>query len=171
MADFTPAFEKMITDEGGYKLSNNKADRGGPTYAGISRVMNPDWEGWAAIDRGEAVPSDTVRAFYRTGYWDPIKGDELVSQHVAECIFNFAVNTSAPRRPKVAVMLAQAVVSAQVDGSFGEQTLAALNAYDPALFCARFTLAKVARYAGICNHDRSQVANLLGWINRAMEGA
>jgi lysozyme family protein len=45
MADFLPAFERMIRDEGGYKLVNVAGDRGGQTYAGIARKMNPDWAG------------------------------------------------------------------------------------------------------------------------------
>jgi lysozyme family protein len=161
----------MILDEGGYVLTNRKSDRGGQTYAGISRVMNPQWAGWEAIDRGEIPPSDLVRDFYRAGYWQPIQGDAIDRQEVAATIFNFAVNTSAPGRPTVAVKLAQLVVGATPDGDFGPKTLAAVNAYEPRLFKAEFALAKVARYAGICNHDRSQVVNLLGWINRSLKGA
>lgn len=41
MADFNPAFEAMIKDEGGYVLHNVEGDRGGMTYAGIARNMNP----------------------------------------------------------------------------------------------------------------------------------
>lgn len=171
MADFAPAYEKMIVDEGGYALSNKKTDRGGQTYAGISRVMNPGWEGWATIDRGEMPAAQMVRDFYRGGYWDPIQGDQIAQQHVAECIFNFAANTSAPKHPALAVKLAQIVVGVTPDGDFGPKTLAAVNAADPALFLARYSLAKVARYAAICNRDRGQVQNLLGWINRALEGA
>ena len=42
MADFAPAFEKMIHDEGGYQLTDIPGDRGGQTYAGIARKPNPD---------------------------------------------------------------------------------------------------------------------------------
>ena len=31
MADFNPAFEKMIHDEGGFQLTNIPGDRGGQT--------------------------------------------------------------------------------------------------------------------------------------------
>jgi hypothetical protein len=33
----------------------------------------------------------------------------------------------------------------------------------------KFAIAKVARYASICNNDRSQNKFLLGWINRTLE--
>ena len=41
MADFLPAFEQMIRDEGGYTLHTIPGDRGGQTYAGIARNFNP----------------------------------------------------------------------------------------------------------------------------------
>jgi lysozyme family protein len=37
MANFDPAFDKMIRNEGGFKLTNIEGDRGGQTYAGIAR--------------------------------------------------------------------------------------------------------------------------------------
>lgn len=40
MADFLPAFEEVVLNEGGYKLTDIKQDRGGQTYAGID-----EWAG------------------------------------------------------------------------------------------------------------------------------
>ena len=37
MAQFEPAFELMIKDEGGYVLHDVEGDTGGMTYAGIAR--------------------------------------------------------------------------------------------------------------------------------------
>jgi hypothetical protein len=45
MADFAPAFEAMIKAEFGYLLHHVPGDRGGMTYAGIARNMNPSWHG------------------------------------------------------------------------------------------------------------------------------
>ena len=42
MATFDPAFDKMIRNEGGFKLTNIAGDRGGQTYAGIARNVHPD---------------------------------------------------------------------------------------------------------------------------------
>jgi hypothetical protein len=46
-----------------------------------------------------------------------------------------------------------------------------VNGVDEQEFLSEFTLAKVARYAAICNRDRSQAKFLLGWINRSLGGA
>ena len=47
MAQFEPAFEQMMQDEGGYVLHEVPGDTGGMTYAGIARNKNPQWPGWA----------------------------------------------------------------------------------------------------------------------------
>ena len=163
MADFEHAFQRLMQNEGGFTLSNNPADRGGQTYAGIARRMQPAWPGWAYIDRGETPPTDMVRSFYRAEYWDRVRGDEITSQRVAENLFDFHVNAGG-----AAIKLAQIVAGAIPDGSIGPKTLAAINAADPALFVSAYALAKIARYRDIVTRDRSQGIFLLGWINRCL---
>ena len=171
MADFLPAFEQMIQDEGGYTLHTIPGDRGGQTYAGIARNFNPDWPGWEFVDRRETPPTPMVRNWYHANYWIPIAGDHLIHQAVASSIFNFAVNSSAPGRPTVAVKLAQLVAGATPDGSLGPRSVAALNAMDPEKFVMAYALAKIARYRDIVTRDRTQIKFLLGWINRTLKDA
>jgi lysozyme family protein len=168
MADFGPAFEKMIHDEGGYQLTDIPGDRGGMTYAGIARNPNPDWLGWPLVDRKEFGGSLTsmVREFYRQRFWNVIRGDELRSQEIAETIFNFGVNTGTG----VAVKLAQLIVGVTPDGAVGEKTVQKFNTIDGEAFKKAYALAKITRYADICNKNRSQSKFLLGWINRTLSG-
>ncbi len=165
MADFLPAFESMIRNEGGYVLHDVAGDRGGMTYAGIARNMNPQWPGWALIDAKRDVPAQMVRDFYKAGYWDPIRGDDIQHQAIAQTIFDFAVNTGKPART-----LAQVVVGVTPDGSFGDKTVAALNAADPEKFVLAYAIAKAKRYVDIVMADRSQGKFLLGWMRRTVEG-
>ena len=167
MADFDPAFERMIHDEGGFQLTNISGDRGGQTYAGIARNANPHWEGWAFIDRKDfGGATQLVRDFYKTNFWDRIRGDDLAVQVVAETIFNFSVNTGVG----VAVKLAQIIVGATPDGGIGPKTIELLNQCTPQNFVTSYALAKIGRYAAICNKDRNQSKFLLGWINRTLAG-
>jgi len=168
MADFNPAFEKMLHDEGGMQLTDIPGDRGGMTYAGIARNPNPQWPGWALVDRKEfgGPLTSMVREFYRINYWDRVRGDELRSQEIAETIFNFAVNTGTG----VAIKLAQVIVGAVPDGGIGPKTVELLNQCTPQNFMASYALAKIGRYAAICNKDRGQSKFLLGWINRTLQG-
>jgi lysozyme family protein len=168
MAHFDAAFEKMIVDEGGYVLHNVPGDAGGMTYAGIARNKNPTWGGWNLIDHDEKGPLLTsfVREFYRVEFWDRIRGDEITQQAVAESIFNFAVNTGL----SVAVKLAQLIVGVTPDGAIGPKTIEKFNAVEADSFKKAYALAKIARYADICNKNRTQSKFLLGWIQRTLRG-
>jgi len=169
MADFNPAFEKMIVDEGGYQLTTLAGDTGGMTYAGIARNPNPHWPGWGLIDHGalnNPLLTGMVRSFYKAEFWDRIRGDEITNPIVAENIFNFGVNTGI----KVAIKLAQLIVGATPDGAVGDVTLQKLNAIDGEAFRKAYALAKITRYADICNKNRTQSRFLLGWINRTLKG-
>ena len=165
MADLQPAFERMICDEGGYVLHTVKSDRGGMTYAGIARNMHPKWGGWSTIDQGGTPPAQLVRDFYKVNFWDDIRGDQINNQAIASDIFNFYVNTGRPAK-----VLAQLVVGATPDGTFGPLTLQALNEADPDKFVLSYAIAKITRYRDIVMKDRTQQKFLLGWINRTLSG-
>jgi lysozyme family protein len=169
MANFDPAFEKMIRNEGGYKLINVASDRGGQTYAGIARNYHPNWAGWRYIDANDLTNlqlSDLVGSFYKTEFWDKLSGDAITRQITAESLFDFAVNAGV----KTALKLAQITLGTVPDGSLGPVTLGKLNEMEESVFVLKFALAKVARYAEICNKDREQSKFLLGWINRTIRG-
>ena len=169
MADFLPAFEKMIIAEGGYRLHDVALDHGGRTFAGIASRYHADWAGWEYVNAGnfeDPALTALVRAFYADEFWNPVHGEELLEQRVAESIFDFSVNTGC----KTAVKLAQVVAGATPDGIVGGKTVLAINALPADDFVMKYALAKVARYAGICNHNRGQSKFLLGWINRTLDG-
>lgn len=167
MADFIPAYEHMMANEGGYVLTNIPGDRGGQTYAGIARNMNSNWAGWALIDAKKEVPNSLVSDFYKAIFWVPMKGDEINSQEMATAIFDFSVNAGGV----IARKLAQSVIKVATDGVFGDKTIAALNGYPEDRFSISYTLAKISRYRDICMRDRSQTKFLLGWISRALSGS
>ena len=169
MAEFIPAFEKMIINEGGYVLRTVSGDHGGQTYAGIARNFHSNWEGWAIIDQGHTDNtelSQMVRNFYKGNFWNKVKGDDLNHQGVAEAIFDFAVNAGV----KTASKLAQLVIEATPDGIIGPKSVLKLNTEEEGYFIAKYALAKIARYAEICKRSPDQKKFLLGWINRTLGG-
>ncbi len=167
MADFLQSYERMIVNEGGYRLTITKGDRGGMTFCGISRVNWPSWSGWAEIDAGRVPTVDAVRMFYRVNFWEPLKLSDVAHQRTASTLFDFAVNAGT----KTAAKLAQLVVGSTPDGVIGPRTLEALNIADPDRFNLAFALAKIARYRDIVTKDRTQQKFLLGWINRTLKEA
>jgi len=178
MANFDLCFEKVIHLEGGYRLHNVPGDRGGMTYAGISRNAWPDWTGWQLIDAGETQGDrieSMVRTFYKAHFWDQIHGDIIGFPGVAFVLYDFAVNAGI----RTAVKIAQRIVGATPDGILGKKTTAKMAAYvtnekEERLFIAEFSLSKVIYYKDICLNDRrrrkdlvnSNLKFLCGWINR-----
>lgn len=123
MANFEKALELVLKNEGGYV--NDPNDNGGETYKGISRRANPKWSGWKIIDGykkkykdfKKKLDSDNelqkcVKSLYRSNYWNPIKGDDLVHQDMAEEMFDAAVNFGITK----AIKLAQKTVGFEQSG-------------------------------------------------------
>ncbi|WP_300794288.1 glycosyl hydrolase 108 family protein [uncultured Bacteroides sp.] len=123
MANFEKALELVLKNEGGYV--NDPNDNGGETYKGVSRRANPQWSGWKIIDGykkkykdfKKKLDSDNelqkcVKSLYRSNYWNPIKGDDLVHQDMAEEMFDAAVNFGITK----AIKLAQKTVGFEQSG-------------------------------------------------------
>lgn len=102
MANFDEAYKRTLKFEGGYV--NDPSDRGGETYKGIARKFNAKWRGWDIIDKYKTNPnfpkcldSDTqlqtlVKQCYRANYWEPLWGDKIQNQAVANDLYDTAVN-------------------------------------------------------------------------------
>lgn len=155
------SFDHVLKSEGGYRLTNIPGDAGGQTYAGIARVPNPDWEGWALIDRGEAVPNDMVARFYKAKFWDKLRCDDLPAG-VDYAVYDFGVNAG----PGQAAKFLQRAVGAAADGAIGPGTLALVQKADGDDLLAKFTQLKKEFYESIVARKPDQVKFLKGWMNR-----
>lgn len=111
--------------EGGY--TDNAADPGGATYAGVTlRTVQGDLEfdldGDGDVDaqdiRALAGHPAKVEAFYRTRFWDIVHGDEL-PPHLALFAFDSAVHHG----PRAGVVLLQRGIGLRPDGIVGPETL------------------------------------------------
>ena len=136
MADFKTSYDKYIKPaEGGY--SNVAQDKGGQTYAGITKKYFPNWQGWTVVDfyiktkgepkRNSIIPGLTqlVEDFYLER-WNSQRFGEIKSQPVTDILFDFYVNSGG-----TAIKAVQKIVGVTADGSIGPATLAAINAKDP----------------------------------------
>jgi lysozyme family protein len=156
MADFDIAIVKTLAQEGGSKITDDPSDHGGVTKYGISSRAYPN------VDI-RILTEQQARDIYRRDYWDRARGDEILSQMIAESLFDTAVNMGV----KTATRLAQtATGQTQCDGIMGPETLRWFNEFDENSFIARFTLAKIIRHTEICNRDPSQKKYHFGWIRR-----
>ncbi|MEO5889738.1 MAG: glycosyl hydrolase 108 family protein [Ferruginibacter sp.] len=129
MADFKAAFKLTSGIEGGYTVDN-----GGPTYKGIS------WNAWkrepivqkifsivnASKPQKYQVINNTdleklVVSFYKTKYWDTLKGDLIENQTLANLIYDFYINSGS------AMILINRAVGGREVTYLNETTLKILN--------------------------------------------
>lgn len=167
MADFLPAFRRVIGEEGGF--SDKKHDRGGPTNHGITQRTLAEW--WKHLGRdGEPTRADVqmlseteAREIYRMLWWGRYRLERIDDQGIAEKVFDMAVNMG----PHAAIVIAQRAVDAVADGVLGPKTIAALNAADPAEALDKMRIFAAERYQRIVDEDPTQQAFLAGWLARA----
>lgn len=188
MARFEIAERLTGINEGGY--ANNKADRGGETYAGIARNFWPKWEGWKKIDEykiqhakskspsslsnwvnnSAKVISEPVSAmvskFYKTNFWDTMKLDTITDQQLANTIYDFAVNSGTDRASKTLQSAANdtGLVNLEVDGKVGPKTIAAINALNPMNVYMNYNRRRETFYRGIAKGSQEEF--LKSWLNR-----
>lgn len=162
MAHFEPAVEEVIQEEGG--LSNNANDHGGITKYGI---ILADLQEYGLLpvtaDTIRNLTVDQAKAIYRKLYWDKMREDEIVSDHVADLLFDQAVLSGVGSSVKVV----QQIIGASVDGVVGPETIGKLNAFSDVKLEMLFIANRLEHYTAICEHDHSQLVFLCGWVNRS----
>lgn len=118
MTSFDKAYVKVIKAEGGYV--NDSHDKGGETYLGISRRWHPNLKMWEYIDDvKETMPSantnakltailkkdtridEIVKSVYKKDYWDKLRCSEIVSQKIAEQLFDMGVNAGIAKATQI----------------------------------------------------------------------
>lgn len=122
--NFDQCFEMVLQHEGHYV--NDPRDPGGRTNMGVTQRQ---WEAYIGREVSEdemrkLTPKD-VKPFYKTRYWDLIRGDDLPSG-IDYAVFDFAVNSGVGRASKYL----QSIVGAFSDGVIGPKTVEATKACD-----------------------------------------
>lgn len=184
MANFEIAYKATMNTEGGY--ANDPDDKGGETYAGISRKNFPSWLGWGIIDQLKSVPNFPgnleqnqtlnleVKGFYKKCFWDILRLDQFASQPIATELFDLGVNcyttTAAKflqRSLNVLNNNGQLFPDLDVDGNIGGSTLAALPLCNPRDVLSCIVSLQGAYYIGICEKNHTQEKFMKGWVRRA----
>lgn len=156
MANFKPALKKVLKHEGGY--SNHPLDAGGSTNKGITqKTYNYYYEGDV-----KNITDEQVETIYKIGYWNKIKGDNIISQSVAELLFDYAVNSGS----KTAIIKVQRLVGVKDDGLMGPKTIDAINKKNPKTLFNELHDVRVAYYKQIVANKPSQKVFYNGWKNR-----
>jgi lysozyme family protein len=132
--DFREALRLTDGIEGGY--SNRASDPGGPTFRGVSQRavakldVNQDGILDFDLDQDGDVDADDIRAlaghpelvedFFRTRYWDTVRGDE-VPWPWSYALYDAAVLHG----PQAAIVFFQRAFAIEPDGVLGPKTMEA----------------------------------------------
>lgn len=177
MANFKIAFDITNRNEGGY--ANNLDDKGGETYAGISRKNWPNWLGWSYVDEEKSIYHDNiaelnkalkadqvvrslVENFYEKYFWDSLLLDQINDQQIGNAVYDFGVNSGTGTSAKK-IQLAAGVTA---DGQIGPKTIAAINNKEPKTLYNAFCELRRAFYLGIIERDPSQKQFENSWLFR-----
>ncbi|GIX08143.1 MAG: hypothetical protein KatS3mg115_2546 [Candidatus Poribacteria bacterium] len=191
MAEFEPAYERLLRAEGGYV--NDPTDPGGETYAGISRRSFPQWPGWPLVEALKRDPDFPqvlgrdpqvqlqVRIFYEREFWAPLRGPELPSQRTAEFLLQMAVNLGARRAVRIFQRSCNLLNDQErlfsdlaVDGLIGPKTLGAVSRIvaagweEPLL--QLLAIFQGERYIALVERDPALRRFLRGWLSRIEDG-
>lgn len=173
MGNFNEAVNFVLSDriEGGFV--DNPSDPGGATNFGIStRFLQGigDNRNVRNLTREDAIE------LYRRYFWDKVRGDELLDDDLAICLFDSAVNQG----PQVAVKFLQECLNRYQsagdlgeDGVMGDASLAAANRLAPDSSKGdelelRYILWRLNHYAELANKSEKYRVFIRGWLNRMM---
>lgn len=133
MADFLIAFNRTEKNEGKDIWTKVDGDSGGETWSGISRKANPSWSGWKIIDQiknkknGQKISTPELeerkQSLYRTNYWNPIWGDEIKNQKVANDLYDTGVNCGV----SMSIKLSERQFKMKETGRMSDELLNKLN--------------------------------------------
>ena len=123
--NFEKCYALVIANEGGFV--DHPKDPGGMTNLGVTKA---NWEAFLnrSVTEAEmrALTPNAVKDFYKSMYWDKIRGDQLPAG-MDYAAFDFAVNSGVSR----AARYLQRIAGVLDDGVIGPKTLEAIKVRDP----------------------------------------
>lgn len=166
MAKFEIAYKITSKKEGGMVLTDDKDDKGGMTFAGISRRYHPRWKGWGIIDLGNFSKDPRleglVKDYFFKQFWGKIKGNEITDQSIANFFYDTAVNFDLVE----AVKTVQKICCVIPDGIVGPKTIMAINTISRDYFFSNLRSSRVKYRVERITEDPSQEKYFKGWVKR-----
>lgn len=173
--NFIIAYEFTNALEGGYV--NDRTDRGGETFNGISRNNFPNWGGWKIIDsyKGRSgfpmilervgALQDLHKQFFYKEFWKKIKGDYL-PYDIAIKVYDMAVNLGVKTAVKILQRATNVIRKTQIttDGIIGNQTINAVQDCREDVLLKLLNILQGMRYVNIIESNHSQKKFINGWI-------
>lgn len=181
MAEFGPAFAKIIELEGGF--CDHENDPGGATKYGISLrwlQTQKDYE-LGDIDNDGDIDYDDIKEMkisdasklYKKHWWDKYGYEGIPNQALANKLFDMAVNMGAKQAHKLLQRAINCVLGQRAlvdDGILGPKSSQALQAAlaQPLAILAALRAQQEGFYRTLVASNSKFSAFLNGWLNRAI---
>ena len=181
MAEYQPAFAKIIELEGG--LTDHPDDPGGVTKYGISlrwlqtqeeyELGDIDNDGDLDYQDIEELTLKDAKALYKKHWWDKYGYESIQNQAVAVKIFDMSVNMGARQAHKLLQRAINCVLGQRAikdDGVLGPNTGQAMNLalQQPHALLAALRAQQEGFYRLLVAKNDKFSAFLQGWLNRAI---
>lgn len=159
MASWFNYIPTLLRWEGGF--SDRPADKGGPTYKGVTLTTFRRWYGADRTVEDLKAMTDCQWCRIMRSYWDTVKGDQIRSQSIAELLADWHINAGV-----AAIKRTQKMFGIKQDGIVGPVTLGYLNTSNAEAIFYRLRDAREAYYVELASSNPSQKQFLRGWLNR-----
>jgi len=189
MPEFEKSYKLILEYEGGY--SDELFDKGGETYKGIARRYSRTWAGWIMIDnlkeesnfpfnlKNNQILDQMVKKYYRERYWDTLLLDEVISQELADELFDISVNMGNYKAAKF-LQIALNILNRNevnyfdlvVDGKIGSKTIYTLKMFftkdDVSYLIKVINILQGNHYIEFMKKSPEQEKFARGWLNRVI---
>lgn len=186
MANFDTAYILERKHEGYY--SNETADKGGETYAGIARNIHPTWSGWEIVDkykqsvnrplkRNEIIRDLRLEPLVREFYlkiWTSKNFGKIKDQNTANILYDWfinsgssAINTKSTNTKGLKEILMQDFNKPlQLNSVLDIDTINVINSVDNVRLYNTIKKERINFYQNLVKVNPSQSVFLKGWLNR-----
>lgn len=169
LANFEMFIPLVLKNEGGYV--DDPDDPGGATNKGVTfktfcGCAQQLLDVQPTLDNLKALSDAQAAAIYRANYWQPVHGDDIVSQDLANIVCDFYVNSEANASKLLQSVMNDMGCHIKVDGCIGSETMQALASLDQAEVYRRYKAGRIAFYQNLVREQPSLGKFLKGWLNR-----
>jgi lysozyme family protein len=170
MANFTIFLPMLLKFEGGF--ADDPADPGGVTNKGITfktftgcakKLLNVD----PTLENLKNLTDDEAGTIYRALYWNPVRGDEMELQDLANIVCDFYVNGGGNATKLLQRVMNDLGAELTVDGSIGPASMGALAGLDQTDVYRSYKSGRIAYYQNLALTQPALSKFLKGWLNRA----
>jgi len=173
-ADFRLSLKHILNHEGYYV--NHPDDKGGETYAGITRKYNPDWYGWKYINeykkKGDIVWNTHIPELdywvldYYLTIWVKEQFYVLKDQEVANNTLDIRINSPSTGVRIIQRTINQAGISIPITDKLDSLTIHSINHINDSIYLSILRQKRLIFYENIAKRDPSQKKFLSHWKKR-----